>query len=145
MVGLLEAIVLGVSFRRPKWQAEARLSVDHQLPAPPVIDLAAERAKRDTPPEPPRPPLPPAAAAKRFLAFLQDEGFVGDQAWGGRRGLWQTYLWHCDEDRLTPIPDNLLGEAFGKLARKRLVRDRSSGKLRRLTYYSVPVPRKRAA
>lgn len=110
-----------------------------------VVSLEAERAKRAVSPEPPKPPLPPAAAAKRFLAFLQDEEFTGDQQWAGRLGIWQLYLWHCQEHNLTPLPDNRLAEAFGKLAKKRLVRDRSSGKLKRTTWYAVPIPRRRAA
>lgn len=110
-----------------------------------VVDLEAERAKRDFEPDIPPPPMPPGGAAKRFLAWLQAGDDVGDMPWSGRKGLWQMYLLHCAEEQFTPLPENRLAEAFGKLARKRLVRDRSNGKLQRLTWYAVPIPRKRAS
>lgn len=83
-------------------------------------------------------PLLPKIAAGRFVAWLQEHGLDGDRPWAGANGVWELYLWHCDEERLTAIPDNMLGAALDRLCVKRLVRDYSSGKLRRPTYYTIP-------
>jgi hypothetical protein len=87
---------------------------------------------------PPSPPLPPAVAVRQFVGFLQAEGFVGDQYWSGRKGLWQLYLWHCDLENTQPLSGNVLAHALSKPALKRLARDWSTGELRRPTVYHIP-------
>lgn len=83
------------------------------------------------------PALEPYQAACQFVSFLRAEGLTGEIAWSGPRGIWNLYLWHCDEDGQTPIAENALGAALGRLLVKTQVRDRSKGKLRRLTAYVV--------
>ena len=83
------------------------------------------------------PALEPYQAACQFVSFLRAEGLTGEIAWSGPRGIWNLYLWHCDEDGQTPIAENALGAALGRLLVKTQVRDRSKGKLRRLTVYVV--------
>jgi hypothetical protein len=102
-----------------------------------VIDIEEHRPK----PPPPSAPRKPTVAARRFVSFLQDEGFTGDQRWAGKNGLWDLYLWHCYEENTTPLPNNVFGEALGKIAVKRLVRDYTSGKLQRPTVYHIPEPK----
>jgi hypothetical protein len=83
------------------------------------------------------PALEPYAAACLFVSFLRAEGLTGEIAWSGPRGIWNLYLWFCDEEGQTPIPENHLGAALGRILVKTQVRDRSKGKLRRLTAYVV--------
>lgn len=84
------------------------------------------------------PPLQPDRAARQFVRWMQEHEFHGEHPWAGANGIWEFYLWHCHEERLTPVPDNMFGDALEKVCAKRLVRDRSSGKLRRPTYYTIP-------
>jgi hypothetical protein len=81
--------------------------------------------------------LEPFEAACQFVVFLRAEGLTGEIAWSGPRGIWNLYLWFCDEEGQTPIPENHLGAALGRILVKTQVRDRSKGKLRRLTAYVV--------
>ncbi len=113
---------------------------------------------RQAPEQPPEPDKPPPAApgkplptARRFIAWMQDWGFTGEYGWqvlpdAKKNGsLWDWYQWHCADQNLTPIAKNKLGEALGKVCKKRLIRDRSSGKLRRLTAYRIPEAKERKA
>lgn len=84
------------------------------------------------------PPLQPDRAARQFVRWMQEHEFHGEHPWAGPNGIWEFYLWHCHEERLTPVPDNTFGEALERICTKRLVRDRSGGKLRRPTYYAIP-------
>jgi len=102
-----------------------------------VADRTVEVGEAGCPPRPVSPPLPAYAAACQFVSFLRAEGLTGEIAWSGPRGIWNLYLWHCDEDGQTPIAENALGAALGRLLVKTQVRDRSKGKLRRLTAYVV--------
>jgi hypothetical protein len=113
----------------------------HALKAPITIDIDAD-------PDPPqgvkRPlpalqaPLPPAAAAREFVGWMQDFGFVGERLWGGPDGLWEYYLWHCDDIRRHRLPDNVFAHALGGLVDCRQINDRTTGKRRRLTAYTIP-------
>ena len=105
---------------------------------------SAVQPRRSKPP--PGPPLPARTAAKRFVAWMQEHDFVGEYPWTGHRksrfrpvtGIWDFYLWHCDEINVQPVPDNMFGDALGSVIRRRQVRDRSTGKLRRITHYMIP-------
>lgn len=83
-------------------------------------------------------PLAPAEAARQFVAWMQDLGRVGWRPWRGDEGVWSYYLAHCAEADLQPIPDQLLANALAQIAPKKLVRDRSSGEMERITLYDLP-------
>mgnify|MGYP003648730796 CR=1 FL=1 len=106
------------------------------LPAPAREHPPASSPRQGKPP--PAPPLAPRAAAKRFVTWMQEHGFDGDMPWGGPSGIWEFYLWHCDEVRLQPVPNNMFGDALSAVVKRRQVRDRSTGKLRRFTHYVIP-------
>lgn len=136
-----------------------------------VLPLSRRRDAIDVVPVPSRSqpalatPLTPMVAARRFVTWMQEMGFTGERPWNGPRrdskgrteGLWDYYLWHCDDERLTPIPDNMLGAALGELAAKRrsMITKRqvrlntkdASGKrvLYRPTYYTIAEPEEPAA
>jgi hypothetical protein len=57
---------------------------------------------------------------------------------GTEVGVWELYAWHCKDENTIAIPETRLAEALGKVCKKRLVRDYSNGKLRRLTAYRIP-------
>jgi hypothetical protein len=101
----------------------------------PLTPAAKPVARRTIPLSPPRTPM---LSARCFIQFLQSDGRVGAQPWSGRTGLWQLYLQHCSEDDTTPLPDNELAAALGLICAKRLVRDRTATRRRRLTYYFIP-------
>lgn len=83
------------------------------------------------------PALEPYEAACKFVVFLRAEGLTGEITWSGPRGIWNLYLWHCDEDGQTPIAANQLGAALGRILERKQGRDRSKGKLHRPTVYVV--------
>ena len=113
--------------------AEANATVTQcQAPLPPS---AKPLARRNAPLSPPRTPI---LSARCFIPFLQSDGRVGEQPWSGKTGLWQLYLQHCFEDETTPLPDNEFAAALGVICTKRLVRDPTATRRRRLTYYFIP-------
>lgn len=101
----------------------------------PLAPAANPLARRTMPLSPPRTPM---LSVRCFIQFLQSDGRVGEQPWSGRTGLWQLYLQHCSEDETTPLPDNELAAALGLICPKRLVRDPTATRRRRLTYYFIP-------
>lgn len=82
-------------------------------------------------------PLRPDQAAARLLAFMQANDYTGQRYWSGPYGIWNFYLWHCDEEELQPIPDQLLANALAKVCTRCQVRDRSTGEMRRLMTYVI--------
>ena len=104
------------------------------LPVEEVV--AVPRRKRVTP----APPPPAIVAARQFVAWMQVNGWAGQRLWRGADGIWEFYLWHCHFGDVQPVPDNVFGEALDELLQKGQARDRSTGKLQRLTYYVIPEP-----
>lgn len=110
------------------------------VPAAPDVGHPAPaggRARARSKP-PPGPPLAPRIAAKRFVAWMQEHDFTGELPWGGAGGIWAFYGWHCHEANVQPVPDNMFAAALERVVLRRQVRDRSTGKLRRFTYYVIP-------
>lgn len=170
---LLKALTLGIAFRSAD-RGQALAGSDRQMgapvlradagPGPAEIVLLDDHRPQKPPPSPPR---KPAVAARRFLSWLHDEiEFYGYAETYGREifwangpkypyqdpsrpydgtGLWQFYLWHCEAENTTPIAENNFAEALGKICKKRLVPDRSTGKRRRLTAYRLPEPKQQRA
>jgi hypothetical protein len=85
-------------------------------------------------------PLSPPAAAQRFRDWMLAWGFTGTREWSGPNGLWEYYRWHCADEKLQPIPDQLLANALAKIVAKKQVRDHSSGSLRRISTYCIEAP-----
>ena len=165
---LIKALTLGIAARTAD-RGQAAPGSDRQTGAPvpradagpgpaAVIALEAHRPK----PLPRSAPRKPAAAARRFLTWLLDSGYgePGQELFwangptfpyrdpqrpGTEVGLWELYQWHCTDENTTPIASNTFAEALGKLCKKRLVRERSAGKLRRLTVYRLPEPKPQRA
>lgn len=160
--GFIKAAALAFAFRpSAASRVERRALPGFDAPAKPseVITLAEHRSiepKATSPSKlPPSAPRKPAVAARRFLAWLEAEGYAepGQELFwsngptypyrdpknpGSETGIWELYRWHCRDDNTISIPETRLAEALGKLCKKRLVRDYSTGKLRRLTVYRVP-------
>lgn len=157
LVGLLKATVLAFAVR-PKgvapgdngWQRPKDLPTPQPLGcvAPVVIDMEAKREERvasKSAIKPPSAPCRPSTAARLFIEWMQDHEFYGEHQWATRNdlpgkplGIWDMYLWFCREANTTPIAENRFAEALSKRCKKRLVRDRSSGELRRLIAYQIP-------
>jgi hypothetical protein len=157
LVGLLKATVLAFAVR-PKgvapgdngWQRPNDLPTPQSLDcaAPVVIDMEAKREVRvvsKSAIKPPSAPRRPSTAARLFIEWMQDHEFYGEHQWTTRNdlpgkplGIWDMFLWSCREANTTPIAENRFAEALGKRCNKRLVRDRSSGELRRLIAYQIP-------
>lgn len=140
----------------PRNAASPRVALAPALDRPRSIELTASAPAGGRPKRPPpAPPLAPRIAAKRFVVWMQDHGFTGEKPWGGPSGIWAFYGWHCHEANVQPVPDNMFAAALEREVNRRQVRDRSSGKLRRFTYYLIPdlpeapaaraMPRRRAA
>lgn len=137
---VVKALSVGLAFR-PYARREPQRATD---PPRLVLPQARNREAVDVTPVPIKKvraqlatPLPPRVAAKRFVVWMQEHEFHGERPWSGGDGIWAFYGWHCDDERLTAIPDNMFAAALDDLLDKRLVRDRSTGKLRRLTYYRI--------
>jgi len=127
-----------------------------QRGAPRIEPLLELKGRALPPPDPPgrpvpkrapaAPPLKPRAAAKGFVEWMQAHGFVGlfpfrgsrQDALGGSDGLWDYYLLYCHELNVRPTPLNTFCEALDRIIDREVIRDRSTGRLRRLTYYRVP-------
>ncbi len=83
-------------------------------------------------------PPPPAAAARKFVAWMQAEGLCGERAFRGPDGIWDYYLWQCEEEGCHPLADNLFSPALKALLRHREVNDYSSGRRQRSLKYTIP-------
>jgi hypothetical protein len=90
---------------------------------------------------------PPRAAAAQFVQWLQECDATGDIAFGldatakthwRRHGLHALYLAYCKEANIVPLQRNQFGEALAGQLKQFVVRDYTTGKLRRLTFYRVP-------
>jgi hypothetical protein len=132
------------------WQRPKEIPVPQQLDpaAPIVIDLDARREERAIAKAATAPlsaPCRPSTAARLFVEWMQDHEFYGEHRWSTRNdlpgkplGIWDMYLWYCREAQTPPIAENRFAEALSKRCKKRLIRDRSSGELRRFIAYQIP-------
>jgi hypothetical protein len=118
-------------------------------PVVPQLPMPAQRGAK-----PKRIPLAADDAARRFVTWMQDWGFSGSRVWSGPDGIWEYYLWQCHDENLAPLPEQVLANALSAIVPKSEIRDRSSGKLRRLASYGIPAegaslkaaaPRKKAS
>jgi hypothetical protein len=103
----------------------------------PIVPLLPMPANRETA-KAVRIPLSASDAARRFVTWMQDWGFSGSRVWSGPDGVWEYYLWQCYEEDLAPLPEQVLANALSAFAPKSEIRDRSTGKLRRLASYDIP-------
>lgn len=79
--------------------------------------------------------LPYADAARRFVAWMQDNDETGETTVARLRLL---YAKHCAEDRLAVLPEGPFLAALGTIAsrhRREMSRD---GRMRKTTTYNIP-------
>jgi hypothetical protein len=86
------------------------------------------------------PPRERGVATRRFIPWMQDNGFVGDFGWrplpnDPKRGsIWDYYELHCSEERTTPLPYLIIARELGALKLRRQVRFGAH----RLAVYHIP-------
>lgn len=147
MAGSLAQIIGGPRLRRPGGRADKPPAKGPSRPQAPREALPHARTEPCPPkpaveiierrPGPPGPPLLPKAAAERFREWMIAWGFLGERPWSGPDGVWAFYEWHCEDEGLTPIPENMLGEALHNIGvPRRQVGDYSTGKRQRIRHYA---------
>lgn len=125
--------------RQPFLDAECLpVTPPDDVPAPAAGPIAPAGGRPKAQRKPPAPPLAPKVAARRFVTWMQEHDFTGEKPTSGDNGIWAFYGWHCQEANVQPVPDNMFFEALARVIPRRQVRDRSSGKLKRNTYYTIP-------
>ncbi len=145
------ALAFGAAAIAPKPEtgrtADLGAVIDHGAPraalpfarSPEAVEIVATpRRTRIALEQTPPLPLAPKVAAKRFVAWMQAQGWHGERAWAGKNGVWDYYLLHCACEDLAPLPDNLFAAQLARIVPKRIVRARIEGMPGRPTFYAIP-------